>query len=213
MKSTNLSRPSATETRPARGGWCLFGGSFDPVHLGHLALAAAAREQAEVSKVIYLPAWRSPHKLAGAGPAPAVHRCAMLELAVAGRPHEEVSTWEIERERLSYSWETAEHFTTLLREQGPPGARLSWLLGADQWEKLDTWAHPSRLAKLLVFLVFPRDGYAIYPRPGFIHQELQAHHPTSSTAVRAAVKSGAPLEGLVPPAVATYIRQHGLYQV
>lgn len=212
MKSTNLSQSLTDPLTPARGGWCLFGGSFDPVHWGHLALAAAARCQAEVEKVIYLPAWRSPHKQSGPAPASALHRCAMLELALAGRSGEELSRWEVERAQVSYSWETAEHFTAILRAQKPAGTRLCWLLGADQWEKLDTWARPERLAELLVFLVFPREGSVIRPREGFLHQELQAHHPASSTAIRAAVKSGEPLEPLVPPTVASYIHQHGLYQ-
>lgn len=186
----------------------LFGGSFDPVHLGHTALAAAAREHGGLEKMIFVPAWQSPHKQDQNPPAPAADRLAMLALALADTPWAVVSRWEIDRDGPSYSWLTADHFA----EAAGPDVELCWLLGADQWAKLHTWAHPEKLAASLIFLVFPRGPTPIEPRPGFRHETIDFHHPASSTAVRAAARAGRPLDGLVAPAVAEYIREHKLYR-
>lgn len=200
------SPPIPPSRRPRR--LCLFGGSFDPVHLGHTSLAAAVVNSCAVQKVVFIPAWRSPHKQDHDPPAPAADRLAMLRLAVAGIPWAEVSGWELERAMPSYSWQTAEHFATL----AGPGTELCWLLGADQWAALHTWARPEMLAALLTFIVLPRGPETIRPRPGFHHEMVNVSHPASSTAVRAAVHAGRSLQGLVAPPVAEYIREHGLYQ-
>jgi nicotinate-nucleotide adenylyltransferase len=192
--------------RPRR--LCLFGGSFDPVHLGHTTLAAAAMDRCGLEKVLFIPAWRSPHKRDHDPPAPAADRLAMLQLALTDAPWAEVSRWEIDRAEPSYSWQTAEHFATL----AGPDTDLCWLLGADQWASLHTWAHPEKLAAGLTFLVFPRGPEPIRPRPGFCHEPVDVRHSASSTAVRSAVRAGLPLDGLVAPAVAGYIHRHGLYR-
>jgi nicotinate-nucleotide adenylyltransferase len=186
---------------------CLFGGSFDPVHCGHVALAKAAHNALNLDRVVFVPGRMSPHKT-GTIPAPAEHRLAMLRLAIAGLPWALVSTWEIERAGPSYSWETAEHFAAVL----PPGSRTYWLLGADQWQALDDWARPEVLARRLHFIVFPRGGAAVSPKPGFDCTLLDVPHPASSTAVRAAVAQGRDVSHLVPTAVADYIERHGLYR-
>jgi nicotinate-nucleotide adenylyltransferase len=192
--------------RPRR--LCLFGGSFDPVHLGHTSLAAAAITRCQLEKIIFVPAWRSPHKQDRDPPAPASDRLAMLQLAVADAPWAEVSRWEIERAAPSYSWQTAEHFAAT----AGPGIELCWLLGADQWACLHTWARPDILAARLTFLVFPRGPEPVVPRPGFRHEAIDFRHPASSTAVRAAVRAGRSLDGMVAPAVAAYIRSRHLYR-
>lgn len=192
--------------RPRR--LCLFGGSFDPVHLGHTAIAAAAHTQCGLEKVVFIPAWQSPHKTGRNRPAAPAHRLAMLRLALATLPWAEVDTWEIGREGPSYSWQTAEHAA----RQAGPDTQLHWLLGADQWASLHTWARPEILSDLLTFIVFPRGPEPIRPRPGFRHEVVDVRHPASSTAVRAAAHAGRPLEDLVAPGVAAYIREHGLYQ-
>lgn len=200
------SPPIPPPRRPRR--LCLFGGSFDPVHLGHTTLAAAAVNRCAVQKIIFIPAWRSPHKQDRDPPAPAAARLAMLRLAVADAPWAEISGWEIERAAPSYSWQTAEHFAALAGH----GTDLCWLLGADQWAALHTWARPDILAARLTFLVFPRGLEPVVPRPGFRHETIDLRHPASSTAVRAAVRAGQSLDGLVAPAVAAYIDRHRLYR-
>lgn len=192
---------------PASRRLCLFGGSFDPVHLAHVALAEAAWRQARLDHILFVPAWRSPHKL-GQQMASAEDRLAMLRLAVAGLPWAGISTWELERAAPSYSWQTVEHFSEL----SGPETELFWLLGADQWEKLPAWARPEYLAARVTFLVFPRGDIAVLPRAGFRHQFIDVRHPASSTAVREAVRARQPLAGLVPDAVAAYITEKGLYR-
>ena len=205
-KSMQSSPPIPPPRRPRR--LCLFGGSFDPVHLGHTTAAAAARARCGLEKVVFIPAWRSPHKQDRDPPAPAADRLAMLRLALADAPWAEVSRWELDRAAPSYSWQTAEHFAGL----ASPGTDLCWLLGADQWASLHTWARPDILADRLTFIVFPRGPEPILRRPGFRHEVVDVRHPASSTAVRAAVRAGQPLDGLVAPAVAAYVREHGLYE-
>jgi len=186
---------------------CLFGGSFDPVHLGHTTIAAAAYARCGLEKVIFIPAWQSPHKQDQNRPAAPADRLAMLRLAVAGLPWAVVDAWEIGRGGPSYSWQTAEHAARM----AGPDTELCWLLGADQWAVLHTWARPEILADLLTFIVFPRGPDPILPRPGFRHEVVDIRHPASSTEVRAAAYAGRSLKELVAPAVAAYIREHRVY--
>jgi nicotinate-nucleotide adenylyltransferase len=195
-------RLDASEPAP-----CLFGGTFDPVHLGHLAIAQAAHDQGGFSPLVFLPARRSPHKH-GTEPAPAPDRLAMLHLAVDPLGWAAISGWDLDRPGPNYSWQAVDHFSELWDHP----ARIGWILGADQWQAIESWARPDRLAQRLTFLVFPRDGIPIQARPGFSHTVIQVSHPASSTAVRDAVRNGGSLERLVPRSVAEYIAEHRLYR-
>jgi nicotinate-nucleotide adenylyltransferase len=169
-----------------------------------VGIAAAAQKACNLERVIFLPCWQSPHKI-DRQLAPAEHRVAMLELATEGLPWAEVSTWEIEREQTSYSWQSAEHFADT-----SPNAELFWILGTDQWQALPTWSEPAKLAKLLQFIVFPR-GDEAEPISDFRHTELDVRHPASSTEIRRRVSKDEPTENLLAPQVAAYIRSHRLY--
>lgn len=182
----------------------LFGGSFDPVHLGHVAIAEAAVEQAKLDRLIFLPCRQSPHKLDRAPTAPE-HRQAMLELACADLGQVEVSAWELEQDEVSYSWMTASHFSGQ-----HPDAQLFWVLGTDQWDAITRWAKPDTLAELLTFIVFPR-GNEVASRHGFNHQTIDVKHPASSTEARARIARGEATDNLLAPEVADYIAEHGLY--
>lgn len=183
---------------------CLFGGSFDPVHSGHLAIAQAAVEAADLDRVVFLPAGRSPHKAGGpvAGPR---QRLEMLRLALAGRPWAEISDFDLHRSP-AYSIDTVRHFERA-------GRALYWLLGADQWQRLDGWRQPEELARRVHFLVFPRGPLEIAPRPGVRHTVVEARHPASSTRIRGLAAEGKPLQGLVPEPVAAFIRENQLYRL
>ena len=102
----------------------LFGGSFDPVHRGHLFIAGRAVEACGLDRVIFVPCWKSPHKR-GEQISDSEDRLAMLRLATAELAWAEVSEWEVSREEASYSWKTAEHFAQALGE----GVELFWILG------------------------------------------------------------------------------------
>lgn len=185
----------------------LFGGSFDPVHDGHLAIAAEAVRAAGLDRVIFLPTRQSPHKpgwVAGASPE---HRVEMLRLATGELPWAEVSDWELHQPPPSYSWKTAGHFHST-----HPEASLYWLLGADQWAVIDSWNQAGILRALLHFVVFPRDPFPLeMPKPGWRGQALMGEHPASSTGIRADFGAGQWQPPHLPPKVAGYITANGLY--
>jgi nicotinate-nucleotide adenylyltransferase len=183
----------------------LFGGTFDPVHRGHLHLAEAARAALALDEIRFIPCRISPHKL-GSQPTPACERLAMLRLATAGLPWAVVDDIEARRDGPSYSWQTAEAIHSAF-----PGARLFWIMGTDQWNALPHWAHPERLAARVEFIVFSR-GNPPLPRPGYRLHPLHADHPASATKIREAITAGTTEHPWIPRQVATHIRSAGLYR-
>lgn len=182
----------------------LFGGTFDPVHLGHLHLAELAREAADLDEVRFLPCRISPHKV-GRATAPGAHRLEMLRLATRGIPWMTVDDYELNGPEPSYSYATAEAMAA--RE---PGAEWFWLMGGDQWEALPRWKNPERLAELVTFLVLAR-GDSPEPRAGYRMQVVAGDHPASSTAIRESVTAGKGPHPWLAPAVAGYLRENGIY--
>lgn len=183
----------------------LFGGTFDPVHLGHLHLAEAARRALDLDEVRFIPCRISPHKL-DTTPTPADDRLAMLRLATEGLPWAVVDDLETRREGPSFSWRTG----VAMRAKFP-GARLFWIMGVDQWKALLGWAEPERLAGCVEFIVFSR-GEAPVPRDGFVMHALACDHPASATAIREAIAAGRDTGGWLVPAVEAYIARRGLYR-
>jgi len=180
----------------------LFGGTFDPVHLGHVHLAACAREAAGLDEVRFLPCRISPHK-EGLPPASGVDRLAMLRLATQGLPWASVDDYELNGPEPSYSYATAE---TMAARQ--PHAEWFWLMGGDQWDALPRWKHPERLAALVTFLVLAR-GSRPEPRAGYRLQVIPGDHPASATLVR---RGGGMARNWLDPAVAAYVEEHRLYR-
>jgi len=192
--------------RPAPSGTpriCLFGGTFDPVHLGHTAAAELALRQLGLDQVRFLPCRISPHKL-GSRSAAAEHRLAMLELALHGIGWARIDRFDLDQPEPSYSWRTV----LAMREQFPE-ARLFWLLGGDQWDDLPDWSRADLLAGTLEFIVVRR-GPPPGPRPGWTCHPLDAVHPASATRIRDSAPAGLRTDWLAPE-VATYIRRHHLY--
>ena len=183
----------------------LFGGTFDPVHLGHLHLAGTARAALDLDQVRFIPCRISPHKL-DTTPTSAEARLVMLRLATADLPWAVVDDLETRREGPSFSWETA----VAMRGKFP-GARLFWIMGVDQWKVLLGWAEPEKLAACVEFVVFSR-GEAPVPRDGFVMHALACDHPASATAIREAIAAGRDTGGWLDPAVEAYIREHGLFR-
>ena len=182
----------------------IFGGSFDPVHLGHIGMAEEAHRREQLDRVIFLPCLRSPHKPDRPGATPE-QRAAMIEIAVRELPWAEVSRWEIERSPPSYSWMAAEHFHSAF-----PEAELYWIMGNDQWRVLERWARPDRLATLLTFIVFTR-GEQPSEKAGFHWSAVDHRHPASSTEIRERVAREEDCSDMLDPGVAAYIAEHGLY--
>ena len=185
----------------------MFGGTFDPPHLGHVRLAEAAREAVGLDEVRLLPCRVSPHKT-GSEPTAAADRLAMLRLATAGLPWVVVDDCEVGREGPSYSYQTAEALAARF-----PEAKLFWLMGADQWDALPDWRHPERLAAVCEFIVVVRGGMRPTPRDGYRMRVLEAIHPANATAIREALGRGETNHPWLAPAVSAWIAERGLYRM
>jgi nicotinate-nucleotide adenylyltransferase len=185
----------------------LYGGSFDPVHLGHLLVARAALEELALDRLFFIPAAQSPFK-PDAQPTPAPARLQMLRLALAGQTRCEVDAQELARGGTSYSVDTVRDYAWRF-----PGAELFWLIGADHVAALPQWRDAAELARLAQFIVIPRPGQAEaeFPTP-FRGRSLRGFPlGVSSSQIRQRVRDGLPVEGLVPAAVAEAIRNAKLY--
>ncbi len=185
----------------------LFGGSFDPVHLGHLLAAQAACEEFKLDRLFFIPAAQSPLKPEQV-PAPAELRLRMLRLALAGETGFEVDDQEIRRGGPSYTVDTVHAY-----RQHYPKAVLFYIIGADHVGLLPTWRSADELATLVEFLVVPRPGDPpVSAKPPFRIQNLiGTPFAVSSSQIRARVKAAQSIRHLVPAAVAEVIRNSGLY--
>ncbi len=176
---------------------CLFGGSFDPVHGGHLLMAAEARRMCGLDRVVFLPAARSPFKVESAAFFSDAQRLELLRLAATGLPWAEVSELDLSLPAPSWSWRVVEAWKEL-----HPADELCWLMGTDQWEQLHRWARYEYLVKQLHFIIYARgEGAAALPQPreGVRATFICGHHPASSSAIREALLRGEALpEGWMP---------------
>lgn len=196
----------------------LFGGSFDPIHRGHLQTAAAALAEVRADRVLFIPAHLSPHK---AGTAASFdHRLAMIRLAIGDQAGLAVSEIERLRPPPSYTIDTV----TALQGQFP-GDRFTLLMGADQLPKLHTWHRVGALLGMIDVAILPRpgvdaDGAAMQSvfdgatvarlRGAILHTPLV---DIASTTIRQRLAAGQPTADLLPPAVAAYIATHNLYRL
>jgi nicotinate-nucleotide adenylyltransferase len=190
----------------------ILGGTFNPPHHGHLALAAHARAELGLERVLLMPAGRSPHKLSEVDPGSS-YRLEMCRLAVAGVDGVGACALEIERGGPSYTVDTlrAIHDT---HEQ----AELTFIVGADMARTLPSWHEPEAVLELASLAVAEREDAgredvlraltALRARMSFLDMPMVE---VSSSMVRERVSEGRPIEGLVAPAVAQYITEHGLY--
>ena len=185
----------------------LFGGSFDPVHLGHLLVAQAAREELELARLCFIPAAQSPFK-PQSQPTPAPQRLRLLRLALAEQPWCEIDDQEVRRGGVSYTIETVRDYARRF-----PEAQLFYLIGADHVPLLPQWREADELGRRVEFVVIPRPGQAQTPFPAPFRGRRLAGFPlgVSSSQIRARVKAGLSIDHLVPAAVAEAIRNNRLY--
>ncbi|MCX8090161.1 MAG: nicotinate (nicotinamide) nucleotide adenylyltransferase [Verrucomicrobiae bacterium] len=185
----------------------LFGGSFDPVHLGHLLVARAALEELGLDRLFFIPAAQSPFKV-GQAHAPGAVRARLLRLALAGWTRCEVDEQELRRGGVSYTIETVRDYARRFA-----GAELFYLIGADNVAALPSWREAGELARLTEFVVIPRPGETPGAFPAPFRGRVLRGFPcaVSSSEIRGRVRAGLPVEPLVPPAVAEAIRVEGLY--
>ncbi len=181
----------------------LFGGSFDPIHFGHLILAREARESLGLNRVIFLPARVSPHKL-DRPPAPAEIRLEMVRLAVAGESGFSVDDREIRRVGVSYTIDTIRE----LAAEFPGVTEWVYFLGDDNLAKLDTWREIEALRSLVKFVVLAREDVTSHPDLPVIQRVVDI----SSTEVRKRVAQGRSIRYLLPEDVCALIARNGLYR-
>jgi len=185
----------------------IYGGTFDPIHLGHLLLARDVLEQFRLDAILFVPCGQSPLKKRPPL-APDARRLAMLKLALKGEPRFWLSRCELDRPAPSYSVDTAAEVRAAF-----PRAELFWLLGGDQWAEIDRWHRPDELRRLVKFILLPRGDATSPPDPA---QVLSLPRPRrvdiSATEIRHRVKARLPIDHLVPRPVAAYMKRHGLYR-
>lgn len=195
----------------------ILGGTFDPIHYGHLVAAEYAAYGFHLDRVIFVPAAQPPHKDAQ-GVLSAEHRLAMVKLAIADNPAFELSSLEIDRSGVSYTVDTIETLS-----QTYPDTDIYFIMGMDSIYILDTWKDIERLVAMCRFIVVTRPAYqldrsepALQKVPEtFWNQADFLEVPAvdiSSTNLRCRVRQGQPIRYLLPPAVEQYIYNNSLYQ-
>jgi nicotinate-nucleotide adenylyltransferase len=187
----------------------LFGGSFNPPHLAHLAVAEAARDQVGLDRVVWMPASVPPHKQHRHLPAPE-HRLAMTRLAVEGNEAFVVSDLETAREGVSYTVDTVR---TL--QETYPKTDFRLLLGGDSLAQFGSWVQPEEIVSRVPLIVYPRPGADLaHVAPYVMARATLLDRPLldpSSTAIRRLLRAGRSVRYLVPDAVLTYAAEHRLY--
>lgn len=188
----------------------VFGGTFDPIHWGHLVLAEEALLAAGLDRILFVPSGLPPHKSARTL-TPFKHRLAMVRLAVAGLAAFEVSEAEADEARPHYTLDT---LASLSRER--PADELSFLLGSDSLLEMRSWRDPEAIIRLCPLVVLPRPGFdAAGADPAFTGRVTLVDGVSvsiSSTLIRRRLARGAPVRFLVPGPVREYIRRNGLYR-
>ena len=185
----------------------VFGGSFDPVHNGHVMIARSALAELELDRLIVMPAAQSPFK-PDQTLAPAAARMEMLRAAFSGEPEIEISSWELDRGGVSYSIET---LRALAAEH--PEAHLFYLIGADHVATLPQWREADALAAAATFVVVPRPGAPeeVFPQP-FSGRYLQGKPMAiSASEIRERLRAGRSVANFVPPPVAQLLNSMQIY--
>lgn len=200
----------------ARKGLGILGGTFDPVHMGHLHMAEAVYERMQLEQIMFIPAYVAPHKV-GLDFALAEERFRMTQLAVEPYSQFIVSDIELRRSGVSYTIDTVRELSKIYADR-----ELYFIIGADSVVQLHTWNNIYDLLELATFVAAGRPGYE-----GVMEQVVATlgaeaakrivlldtpEYDISSTDIRTRIRSGQSLAGLVPSAVEEYIRSHGLYK-
>jgi nicotinate-nucleotide adenylyltransferase len=197
----------------------IFGGSFDPIHLGHLAIADAVHREIAPDQLLWVPAQIAPHKQ-HLPPAPAADRLALVQAATLNRPQERILDWELQRPAPSYTVHTLRQL-----KQHDPDGKLDLVLGLDSLSHLASWHRLDEIMQLAGFLFLPRvdceasdlDNFRGQLSPDFKAlfraQVVQMHRvPVSSTQIRERLAKGDRCQQLLPAAVALEIENRGLYR-
>jgi nicotinate-nucleotide adenylyltransferase len=198
---------------PERTRIALYGGTFDPVHLGHLEVARRVSELFEIEKVVFIPAQIAPHKVGRPVTEP-IHRYAMLALATQDDPHLLISTFELDAPNRRYTVDTVAEFQRMLGDD----TELFFIMGADSWSEITTWRDWERLLKMTNHIVVTRPGYEVPPAPEGLGERIlftdAVQKDISATNIRRLANEERydELAQLVPRSVAGYIKKYGIYR-
>lgn len=179
----------------------LFGGAFNPVHNGHMAVARAAIKSANLDKLVFIPTGNAPHKKESQ--ISREDRYNMLIEAISGEEKMVVSDYEIKREEVNYSADTVEYFKSVY-----PDDELFFIVGDDSYNNFDSWYQPHRILENSTLLVFPREGAEVIPPAVAISMDIVE---VSSSDIREKIKMGKDCRKLLPKPVFNYIIESNLY--
>jgi nicotinate-nucleotide adenylyltransferase len=185
----------------------ILGGTFNPVHIGHLILAEEAREKLRLDRIIFIPTFLPPHKH-NAEIADAKDRFNMIKLAIKANNHFSVSDIEIKRDGLSYTHQTVKELKKIY-----PKDELFFIIGSDLLNYLEDWKDLSELIKDIKFIVATRPGYALEKIPSYISTVAIRAVDVSAFEIRQAIKEKRSFRYLVPEAVYKYINKNKLYRI
>ena len=195
----------------------IMGGTFDPIHMGHLILGEAAYSQLALEKVLYMPSGNPPHKQHREGRATDLQRTDMVKLAISGNSHFELSLMEMHEEGYTYTYRTLETLNNM-----NPGTEYCFIIGADSLFQFHTWMQPQRICDACRLAVAVRDNVsmtdlkrAVRETEERFHTEIEILHTTnidiSSNMLRDWVRRGRSIRYYVPDPVREYILQNGIY--
>lgn len=199
--------------RPVRLG--IAGGTFDPIHIGHLIIAEVARQECRLDKVLFIPTGVPPHKT-GYTVTPAACRYEMVKMAIMDNPYFEISDIEVKREGFTYTVDTLRE----LKRMYPANVEFFFIIGSDTLPEVKGWREASQVVKYCHFVVYGRPGYDVAEREiRFLRENMGASVYTvqgplldiSSTDIRDRIEKGKSIRYLVPPVVEEYIYKNHLY--
>ena len=189
----------------------IFGGTFDPLHTGHLIVAEAVREAFSLDKIIFIPARLQPFKTRFTPQLPE-HRLEMVRLGIAGNPYFETSDIEIQRDEVSYTINTIVELRKILPKNK---VDLFFLLGSDNARNFHRWKEPEKLVKLCEFIAFGRPDSQFDIKANDLTSDFHFFNAPlieiSATNIRDRIRKGKSVRYMVPAAVEDYIRKHQLY--
>ena len=185
----------------------ILGGTFNPVHYGHLILGEEAVYKLRLDTLVFVPTFMPPHKDVEGNIQP-LHRFKMVELAVKDNPAFSVSTYEIKAKKKSYSVDTLKEFRRVYGDE----AQLYFITGSDLLKDLFSWKDVHDIFKMSKFIVANRPGYPVQDVPKEVETVVITPIEISSDDIRRRLKAGRSIRYLVPDAVRSYIMKHGLYR-
>ncbi len=185
----------------------ILGGTFNPIHMGHLILAEEALSKLKLDKLVFVPSFKPPHKEVDSHISPE-DRLRMVELAIEDNPAFGISTFEIASKKKSYSIETLKEFKAVYGDN----VQLYFITGSDSLKDLFSWKDINDIFKISKFIVANRPGYPVKEVPKEVETVVITPIEISSEDIRRRIVEGRPLRYLVPEKVRKYIQEHNLYK-